>query len=143
MFHGRWPNGWGVVEVVRWFESNFEAPARFSDNAAHIRFARRFGGEEAPTAAAANTPEPPNFVVPNHDVAEIDVAEILDGPIPVLGYLDKPIDSEDLCGCADLVDGHAPFGMKGLDVVFGADTGPLGGLPTGSPADMLGTPPVI
>ena len=147
MFHGRWPNGWGAVEVSRWFESNSEVPARFSDNAAHIRFARRFGGEEAPVAASANTvgtDEPHNYVLPNVEDAQ-PADPILGGLSGVLGYLDKPIDAPALLGSTidTLVAGNAPFGMKGLDMVFGPDSHSLGGLPNGSDADILGIPPVI
>jgi hypothetical protein len=146
MMHGRWPNGWGVMDVTRWFESNFEFSDRFAHSAA-VRFAHRFGGGDAPASASANsvaTDEPHNFVLPNVvDAQPID--EVRDAPIRVLGYLDKALDHEDLIAskAADLVDGHAPFGMKGLDMVFGADSHTLAGLPTGSPADILGIPPVI
>jgi len=145
MMHGRWPNGWNVVDVTRWLESNFEFGHKFSDSLS-LRFAHRFS-DGAPASASANTAsvdEPHNFVLPNVETAA-PVGELVGGPIKVLGYLDKPIDSEDLLAspAADLVDGHAPFGMKGLDIVFGPDSHAFGGLPSGSPADILGTPPVI
>lgn len=145
MMHGRWPNGWGVIDVSRWLESNFDFSDRFAHSAA-VRFAHRFGGSGTPVSASANSvaDEPHDYVLPNLVDAQ-SVEEGRDGSIGVLGYLDKPLDSEDLIPsqAADLVDGHAPFGMKGLDMVFGTDTHAPGGLPTGSPADILGIPPVI
>ena len=56
MFHGRWPNGWTVIDVSRWFESNFDFPARLAGKGA-LRFVRRFGDNEGLTALANNQPE--------------------------------------------------------------------------------------
>ena len=56
MFHGRWPNGWTVIDVAHWFESNFDMPTRLAGKAA-LRFVRRFGDNEGPAALSNNQPE--------------------------------------------------------------------------------------
>ena len=56
MMYGRWPNGWSVIEVSRWLESNFEFPGRFS-HGARARFLQRWADQEASRAAADNHPD--------------------------------------------------------------------------------------